>query len=306
MRRDKIAFKKFSKNLGEKLVNTVRCSNCAAENAADLRFCTNCGKSLAPPNSAQATGANFGSPPQPPAKSKTGRNAAIIGGLGCLVLLIGTVAVCGILGYIGRNANNDNSYDSLATNNKTVGNNNLSLSNRGTVKPANSNSVVFGNSNSSATNDNTSSSQHPPTDEEFRNFLPAAVGDYQRQGETVDGNITEDYPGADKIVKADYVKKGKKVTVILAQFASPATAKQSYGYFLGGFKSVGAKVLMNQKVKNKTGIETGDLSIYSYSGKWETLIYADRFGFRITAPDRVTLGDFLKVFGSYMQLVGEN
>ena len=285
-------------------MNTVRCSNCAAENAADLRFCTNCGKPLPAPSFASTATQNFSAPP--PVKSKTGRNVAILGGLGCVALLIGAVAVCGILGYIGKNSANDVSLNNSGNNNRAVvSNNNLSLSNRGTIKPSNSNSVVFGNSNSSASNDN-SSSQHAPTDEEFRNFLPSAVGDYQRQGEVIDGNITEDYPGADKIVKADYIKKGKKVTVILAQFASPATAKQSYGYFLDGFKGVGAKVLLSQKVKNKTGIETGDLSIYSYSGKWETLIYADRFGFRITAPDRVTLGDFLKVFGSYMQLVGEN
>lgn len=301
---DTNAFDKICENpRRNKSVNTIQCSNCGAENAADLKFCTNCGNALSPPNFAQNAGQNFGSPPK--AKSNTGRNAAIIGGLGCVVLLVGAVAVCGILGYLGSNSSNDNSHNSLASNDKTVGNNNLSLSNRGTIKPSNSNSVVFGNSNSAATNDN-SSSQHAPTDEEFRNFLPSAVGDYQRQGDTIDGNITEDYPGADRIVKADYVKKGKKVTVILAQFASPATAKQSYGYFLDGFKKVGAKVLLNQKVKNKTGIETGDLSIYSYSSKWETLIYADRFGFRITAPDRVTLGDFLKVFGSYMQLVGDD
>lgn len=304
MRRDKIAFKKFRQTLGEKSVNTVRCSNCAAENAADLRFCTNCGKPLSPPNFAQAAGQNFGAPQQPRAKSKTGRNAAIVGGLGCLVLLIGIAVVCLILGYFSKNSGDNASLMNLASNERTISNGNSSLTNRGGIKISNSNSVIFGNSDSSASNDN-SSLTHPPTDEEFRNFLPSAVGEYERQGETVDGNISEDYPGADKIVKALYVKKGKKVTVILAQFASPATAKQSYGFFLDGFKSVGAKVLLSQKVKNKTGIETGDLSIYSYSGKWETLIYADRFGFRITAPDRVTLGDFLKVFGSYMQLVGD-
>ncbi len=286
-------------------MNTVRCSNCGAENAADLRFCTNCGKSLSAPGFAQASGQNFGSPQQPPTKSKTGRNAAIIGGLGCIVLIIGAIAVCGILGYIGKKSGNDVVLTNSGSNERAaISNNNLSLSNRGGIKVSNSNSVIFGNSNSSATNDN-SSLTHPPTDEEFRNFLPSTVGDYERQGDTVDGNISEDYPGSDRIVKADYVKKGKKVTVILAQFASPSTAKQSYGYFLDGFKKVGAKVLLSQKVKNKTGIETGDLSIYSYSTKWETLIYADRFGFRITAPDRVTLGDFLKVFGSYMQLVGD-
>ncbi|MEP6925357.1 MAG: zinc ribbon domain-containing protein [Pyrinomonadaceae bacterium] len=279
-------------------MNTVRCSNCSAENAAELSFCTNCGTSLPSSNFGQASQSNAANS-IPVTKSKSGRNAAIIGGLGCLVILIGAVALCGILGYIGRNTSNNNSANNTIIE-TSVSENNPSLTNRGTLKSSNSNSVIFGNSNSSSSNSNSSGA---PTDEEFRNFLPPQVGDYEREGDAIDGNVTEDFPGADKIIKSDYLKK-KKVKVVLAQFSSPAVAKQSYGYFRDGFKSAGAKILLRQKVKNKAGIETGELSIYTYKGVWETMVYVDRFGFRITAPDRVTLGEFLKSFGGYLELMG--
>lgn len=159
--------------------------------------------------------------------------------------------------------------------------------------------------NGSSSNKDSSNNSSGPTEEEFRNFLPPQIEDYERQGESFEGNITEDYPGADRITKADYAKKNKKVSVIVAQFSSPATAKQSYGYFLDGFKSDKAKMLTRQKVKNKIGIETGDLAIYVHKSKWETLVYADRFGFRITAPNRATLAEFLKSFGSYVDLISD-
>lgn len=245
-----------------------------------------------------------------PAKSNTGRNVAIFGGLGCVALLIvGFVALCVISNYYAGSSNaNTSNGNSISI---TVNNSNSLLANRGTIRASNSNSIVYGNdnaavnNNSSGNNNSSSKSSGVPTDEEFRNFLPPQVEEYERQGDSLDGNITEDYPGADKITKAEYLKKNKKVSVVVAQFSSPATAKQSYGYFLDGFKGAKARVLTKQKVKNKSGIETGDLAIYVFKSKWETLVYADRFGFRITAPDRVTLADFLKQFGSYIDLISD-
>jgi hypothetical protein len=218
--------------------------------------------------------------------------------------------MCGILGYIGSNSGNDDSANNSESNVKADGNNNLPLANRGGTKLSNSNSVVFGNSNSSISNSSSSSASNsnnsgPPTDEEFRNFLPSQVGDYERQGDAIEGDVTEDFPGADKIIKSNYAKKNKKVNVVMAQFASPSVSKQSYGYFLGGFKGAGAKVLLTQKVKNKAGVEIGELSIYTYKGVWETMVYADRFGFRINTSDRATLGEFLQAFGSYLDFVGD-
>lgn len=278
---------------------SVRCSNCGYENADGMRFCTNCGKGLAPEPS-MPTRPSGGFPPQtvaPVAPRKSGggagKNIAIFGGLGCLALILAVAGLIGAALYFTGDDNknvaviNTNSL-SVSNDNSTSGNRNTS-SNKSTKPPFNS------NANTAAE----PSSTPLITDEQFLNFLPAEIGGFEQDGGTQNGSLTEDFPGADRIVKSDYVKSGKKVKVILAQFSSPATAKSSYNYFLDGFKGAGAKVLGRQKVKNKSGVETGEIAFYSYSKVYETMFYTDRFGFRITAPDRGTLLEFLKAFEKY-------
>lgn len=287
----------------------IQCSRCGHQNSSDLKFCTNCGNPLS--SSEPATVLSSAPPTAPPGArttqvgasispkgGKTGRNLAIFGGLGCLLLLGAVLAVIGLLYYIGTTDDNRN----VALNNGNTGNVVNANSNRGATNSSKSNTSVNKNTNvnsSPANNDNKT------PEEEMRNFLPSTVGGFERQGDVEDGDVTEDFSGADKIVKTQYAKKGKPVNVVLAQFSSPATAKESYGYLLDGFKKSGATIRAKQKIKNKAGVETGEIAFYSYKGTHETMFYADKYGFRIFSKDQKTLVEFIQDFGKYVDMFDE-
>lgn len=285
---------------------SVRCPKCGHENSAGMKFCTNCGNSLAvepEPFSVQTpfpqpptTGGFQPLAPMPGAKKRSSNKLALFGGIGCLGLLIlGIVGIVGLIYWTRReravfvNANTNVSNNNSASNNRNAGN-----SNSGAKNPLNTNTS------------NNNAGSPLITDEQFQNFLPSSLGAFEQRGGTQQGNVTEDFPGADRIVKSDYAKGAKTVKVVLAQFSSPGVAKSSYGFFLDGFKKAGAKVLVKNKVRNKSKVETGEVAIYTYGGVYETMFYADRFGFRITAPDRNTLVEYLKAFSNYANLFEES
>ncbi len=295
-------------------MDTVKCSNCGFENAAGLSFCTNCGNSLQQSSSLPPTYLNQPPPtmtgnmqPPPAKKGGAGKKLAVFGGLGCLALTIGGIALLTLLAYIGGTANSNVAQDT----GNTRSNANVVVQNRGAANNSGANTNARTNANSGA---NTNSTDDPDTKqdaiENIDNFFPEQIGQYQQQGETAQGNPTDDFPGADKIVKSSYAKKLKAADVVLAQFSSPASAKSSYGYFLQGFKNIGANVLKTEKIKNKNGIETGEIAFYAYKPKgssktiYETMFYADKYGFRITSNDLQTLGEFVQEFGEYVEMIG--
>lgn len=282
---------------------SVRCSNCGNENNDGMKFCTNCGKSLVQEQPMPTLVGNTGGfTPQnvtsgtPAKKGGAGKNLAIFGGLGCLGLIL--VGILGIVGVVywagGSNKKVTNTDISINVPNNNSYGDNTSTNNNRIAKPQ-------VNSNADTTAD--PSSTPFITDEQFLNFLPSGLGGFEQSGGTQNGSLTDDFPGADRIVKSDYIKGSKKVKVILAQFSSPATAKSSFGYFLDGFKGAGAKVIGKQKVRNKNRVETGEIAFYTYSKVYETMFYTDRFGFRITAPDRGSLLEFLKAFEAYTKSI---
>lgn len=274
-----------------------------------MKFCTNCGKSIQPESGMPTmVGSSGGFPPQniapinPPRKSGgAGKNVAIFGGLGCLALVLIATALVGTVIYLA--SGDDNKNVAIANTSGENYNDNSTAKNRNTA--GNKNTKPPFETKPSTNADSTADPTSTPfiTDEQFLNFLPAELGGFEQDGGTQNGNLTEDFPGSDRIVKSDYVKNRKKVRVILAQFSSPATAKSSYGYFLEGFKGAGAKILGRQKVRNKSKVETGEIAFYTYSKVYETMFYTDRFGFRITAPDRGSLLEFLKAFEAYTKTI---
>jgi hypothetical protein len=225
---------------------------------------------------------------------------AIFGGIGCLALLLGGgITLFGLLYYIGSNEIAKNTNHNAVVNNTAVAERNLA--NRTSANRLSGDANVRLNNGASSSDDGS----EPSDDDELRSLLPSQIGQYEQQDDIVDGNVAEDYPGADKIVKSTYSKKNKKVAVIFARFNSPAVAKSSFENFLQGFKSAGAKVNGQQKVRNKEGIETGELAFYSNKGIYETMFYADKYGFRIVAPDRQSLIEFVQAFSSYVNKFGD-
>jgi hypothetical protein len=274
-----------------------------------MKFCTNCGKSLvAEPSMPTMPGSGGGdftprniAPTTPRKSGGAGKNLAIFGGLGCLALVLIATALAGTVIYLA--SGEDNKNVGLANTSGENSKDNSASQNRNTS--GNKNTKPPFETKSSTNTDSTADPSSTPfiTDEQFLNFLPAELGGFEQDGGTQNGNLTEDFPGSDRIVKSDYIKGNKKVRVILAQFSSPATAKSSYGYFLDGFKGAGAKILGRQKVRNKSKVETGEIAFYTYSKVYETMFYTDRFGFRITAPDRGTLLAYLKAFEAYTKTI---
>lgn len=278
-------------------MNMIRCSNCSFENTAGLRFCTNCGSQLPeasgnlnpPPTFVgdRPTGQSFGNITPVASKSNTTRNLAIFGGLGCLALLVVGVPVIGLLVYLSggtKSTNNELANLNVSSGNRNVGNANAKTSD---------NSVVASNTKTSSGGD---SDDNDLTDIESDAFtLPPNVGPYEQTSSLV-GNPADDFPSADKAVKAVYNKKGKDVEIVLAQFGSAASAKTGYEEFLKGFKTSGAKVLGKQKVKNKAGMNKGEVSIFTFKKKWEAMLYTEKYGFRISAPDRYALIEFAQEF----------
>jgi hypothetical protein len=132
----------------------------------------------------------------------------------------------------------------------------------------------------------------------FAAMMPTRLGGFTRKSFGA-GEASKDFPGATKVGKSVYTKGSKEVTLVVAEFSSISEAKSRYGYFLDGFKSVGAKVLNSQKIKSSRGVETGDSAIYTYASVYEGMFYNDRYGSRITAPDLQTLTDFASDFSKF-------
>lgn len=269
-------------------MNTIRCPKCSFENTFGLVFCTSCGTSLY-----GARQENTGSTPTVDKKSlqepdtlsfsqadvrkpKSNTRAWLIAGAlaAVLFLTVGAVALSGFFYYLGtrnRNTNSNSNADITSVPNK---NTNLNTS------PA--------NDKKSPDYDDTDIEANPIT-------LPPAVGPFEQQG-TIVGSGVEDYFGADEVTKATYSKNGKEVEFILAKFSDRLAAKNGYEEFLKGLRSSGARLIAKQKVKNKSGVSTGDASILTHQKKWNALLYIDRHGARFIAPDRYTLLEFAREF----------
>lgn len=259
-------------------MNEIKCPKCGIENAFGLVFCTNCGSSLNVAANTQPL-----SPPNEtviltPPKSKTSRNMAIFGGLGCLALLLGGLALVGGAYFIGSR--------SLTVANTGNYNENIAI-----TTPINRGSAS--NVDSIAANSNTKATTVDDTDVDADLFLPSSVGSYEQQS-TSRGNPGDDFPGADEVNKATYTKKAKSVEFILAKFSTKAAAETAYTEFLAGFKSSGAKILGKQKAKNKAGVNNGEITLFTFEKKWNALVYTEKNGVRFTAPDRYTLIEFTK------------
>lgn len=260
-------------------MNQIKCPKCGVENAFGLVFCTSCGASLYAAANTQPQ-----SPPNEtvvlaPPKSKINRNMAIFGGLGCLALLLGGIALVGGAYFIG----------SRKTDVVNTGNYNADTANIAVLNNRNSASKA----NKIDTDNNSTSPNIDDTDVDSDLFLPSSVGSYEQQS-TSRGNPGDDFPGADEVNKATYTKKTKSVEFILAKFSTKAAAEKSYTEFLAGFKSSGAKILGKQKAKNKAGVNNGEITLFTFEKKWNALVYTERNGVRFTAPDRYTLIEFTK------------
>ncbi|MBC7795617.1 MAG: zinc ribbon domain-containing protein, partial [Pyrinomonadaceae bacterium] len=263
-------------------MNKVSCSNCGFQNEAGLRFCVNCGTALvnqpAPNSNPNQFGAN-----QPPFNagnsqqfntqsvkpSNTGRNLAIFGGLGCLGLIVGIAAIFGLLIYAGSNDDKAKSNGNLIVNRNTG----VSNSKAGIV----SNSNSYSNYNGANTNSNSTD-----IDADVKNSLPTQIGGFEQKGTVIQGDAAKDFPGADAIYKTEYANsKGKKVQMVIAKFSSADEAKRRFGFFLDGFKTIGAKILGRQKGKDKKGGET-EFALYTYkSGSttvYETMLHSEIYG----------------------------
>ena len=129
----------------------------------------------------------------------------------------------------------------------------------------------------------------------FAVMLPSQLGGFTRKSVGA-GDQSKDFPGAIKVGKSVYSKGSKEITLVVAEFASQSEAKSRYGYFLDGFREVGAKVLNSKKIKSSRSVVTGDSAIYTYAGVYEGMFYNDKYGSRITAPDLQTLTDFANDF----------
>jgi hypothetical protein len=287
-------------------MNTIKCPNCRFENTFGLVFCTNCGASLYGQQNDKSTATIERKPvlsdqtleyqaSSGASQKKSGSSRLLIfGGIAAvLLLLFGAVALSALFYYLGsRNktvANTANYNTNTNVNTASIPNKNISTSNTTT---ANTNTKANTNTEANKTDD----PDFDDTDIELNPFtLPPAVGEYEQQGSVV-GNAADDFPGADEISKATYVKKGKEVELILAKFSSRDGVKSGYDDFLKGFRSSGAKVLARQKVKNKAGVYNGEASLFTFEKKWNALLYTERYAVRLITPDRYSLLEFAKEF----------
>ena len=264
-------------------MNTIRCPKCNFENTFGMVFCTSCGTSLygagqeSAPTVARTPPAetlSFSPPDASKPKSNT-RTYIIVGAVAAVLLMVfGAVVLSGFFYYLGtrnRPANSNTNVDIASIPNK------------------NTNSKTDpGNKNQSPDFDDTDIEADPIT-------LPPAVGGFEQQG-TIVGSSVEDYVGASEVTKATYSKNGKEVEFILAKFSDRVAAKSGYEEFLKGLRSSGARVIAKQKVKNKSGVSTGDAAILTHQKKWNALLYIDKHGARFIAPDRYTLLEFAREF----------
>lgn len=280
---------------------SVTCSNCRTENADGMRFCTNCGTALddATLVSRQNTvPTSLNLTPNPPPAVKTGginRNMAIFGGLGCLLLFV--VGVVALVGIIYLSSGNDNSNVAQNDNAKNSNTNIVLNNNRNSTNTTGNIKFPTSNTNTASNTDNSNTDSAP---DEIPVELPQTIGTYE-QTATNTVNAVDEFPGAVEVNKSSYAKGSRKADVVFAKFASPTAAKDGFEYFLGGQKSSGAKVLVRQKIKNKSGVVNGEAAVYKSRTMYEILIYADKYGFRIASKDRVALQDFATQFGKAVQ-----
>ncbi|NOT46496.1 MAG: hypothetical protein HOP17_01920 [Acidobacteria bacterium] len=274
-------------------MNTIKCPKCSFENTFGLVFCTSCGTSLygARQETTGGTPTVERKSPQAPdtlsfsnaqkPKSNT-RTFLIVGAVATVLLLtVGAVALSGFFYYLGtrnRNTNSNSNVDIASAPNKNT--NSLQTNANLNTSPA--------NGKKSPDYDDTDIEANPIT-------LPPAVGPFEQQG-TIVGSGVEDYVGADEVTKATYSKNGKEVEFILAKFSDRLAAKTGYEEFLKGLRSSGARLIAKQKVKNKSGVATGDAAIFTFEKKWNALLYIDKHGARFIAPDRYTLLEFAREF----------
>ncbi len=268
-------------------MNTIKCASCKFENTLDLVFCTNCGTRLSGPERDQRSTPTVPRiaaqvPPTlpipankfTPAKNNSIRYLIAAGLIGILLLFAGAVVLSGFFYYLGSRTGRTDT--NISNSNRVVSNRNTKGSNTSANKPIDPDI------------DDTDLTENPFT-------LPPAVGPYEQQA-VLTGNPADDFLGADEVTKTTYTKGGKQVEFILAKFSNRDAAKKGYDDFMKGFRESGAKVLGKQKVKNKSGVNNGEVSLFTFSKKWNALIYSEKLGVRFTAPDRYTLIEFAKEF----------
>lgn len=217
--------------------------------------------------------------------SKSVLIAAVLGGF---ALLSGVVIVTGVILYFALRSDTGKTEVVLGNSNRAVNAANPSNSNRfkrADPTPAPNNAP---STNSSNDFDDTDLEANPIT-------IPPSVGPFE-QISSVIGNPAADFIGAVEVNKAVFSKQGKDVDFVLAKFDSRDNATRNYKEFIKGLKSSGAKVIGTQKIKNRAGVVSGDISLFTFEKKWNALAASDKHGIRITAPDRYTLLEFVKEF----------
>ena len=284
-------------------MNTVKCPNCGFENALGLSFCTNCGAQLSAPTDAPPAQNVFNRPPDTQingnlaaqqfgqtanfAPKKSGSNWGLFAGLGCVGLVLGGFALLGLLIAVSSSGNNKNVVNASNRGGSTS-NRNSSVANA--VSPIYS---TVGNDNSNSNSNGNS------TIEAGELILPPNIGTYDRTA-SAEGVPSRDFPGADKVSTATYNKGKRNVDVIYAQFASFDTAKSSYADFLADLKSHGGKILVTQKVKDKsTGQQNGEVAIIKNDKKFEAVFYTEKYGIRVASTDKDAIVEFLGEFDKH-------
>jgi len=174
------------------------------------------------------------------------------------------------------------------------------VSNTSNYKSNGTNSTTTNRSNSNSSGSNVIGGDVDDTDLDVFT-LPTSIGPYEQQSQ-VRGNPADDFPGADEITKANYVKQGKEVNFVVAKFSTREATKLGYEDFLKGFKSSGAKIIGKQKVKNKAGVVNGEVTLFTFEKKWNALFYTEKHGGRYYAPDRYTMKEFSDEFAKVFKV----
>ncbi len=297
-------------------MNIINCPKCGLANEADLNFCLNCGAALnqspvsanrsVPPNSSQPNWMNFQSAAtQLPKRGGAGKNLAIFGGLGCIALALGSVALLGLLYVIGTSNKNQNARNVAIVN---INQNRRQTTAANTVY--NSNSSASQSTSGASDDDNVNANGDAPTknapneltEEQAEKMFAEQLGSFKRQGEIVfDGNTA--ISGAEKSANADYAFNNKTVEATVVEFITPSAAKSGYAEYLRTSRAA-AKIYKREKLKGKPNAD-GEYVLYTFkeNGKTqhESLFYTNKYAFHIAAPDQVTLSLFLIVFAANAQ-----
>ena len=259
------------------------------------------------PNQSQPNSMNFQSAAtQLPKSGGAGKNLAIFGGLGCVALALGSVALLGLLYFIGTSDNNQNArnvavVNSNANRRQTIGANTV---NNSTSSVSESTSGASDdNANANASGDApTKNAPNELTEEQAEKMFAEQLGSFKRQGEIVfDANTA--ISGAEKSANADYAFNNKAVKATVIEFITPSAAKSGYAEYLKTSRAA-AKIYKREKLKGKPNAD-GEYVLYTFkeNGKTqhESLFYTNKYAFHIAAPDQVTLSLFLIVFAANAQ-----